>query len=143
MCYFPRYLYARSVFDVIGMEEHSLRRLMGERSNHTQFSTLLAWSGWAAALSGVLFLVWGYIDREGAPWSLDLAVLILNIVVPLLFLGGLAGIRLRVSLKGRVPADWLSLIGFLVGFAGAGWFVIKGVMKAPDLYRQLGERTWD
>src|SRR5215212_3004848 len=115
MCYFPRYLYARSVFDVIGMEEHSLRRLMGERSNHTQFSTLVGWSGWAAALSGVLFLVWGYVDREGASWYLDLATLVLAIVVPLLFLAGLAGIYLK--LRGR--AGWLGLIGSIISLAGA------------------------
>jgi hypothetical protein len=119
-----------------------LERLMSEQSNHSVFSALLGWSGWAAALSGVLFVVWGYIDSDDSPWYLDLAVLVLGIIVPLLFLVGLAGICLMIYLKGRVRAGWLSSIGFLVGFAGAGWFVIKGVMEAPNLYRHLGERAW-
>jgi len=73
------------VFDRIGMEVLSLRRHMSERSNYRLRSALLGWSGGAATLSGVLFLVWGYVDREGAPWYLDLVVLVLGIVVPLFF----------------------------------------------------------
>src|SRR5215207_10167278 len=108
---------------------------MSERRNHRLLSILVGWSGWAAASAGVLFLVLGYVDREGAPWYLDLAVLVLSIVVPLLFLVGLAGICLRVYLvEERVQAGWLSSIGFVISFAGAaGWFIIEGVMEAPNL----------
>jgi len=120
------------------MEILSLRRRTSERRNHIPLSTLLGWSGWAAVSSGVLFLVWGYLDREGAPWYLDLAVLMLNIIVPLLFLVGLVG----VYIKCRTQAGWLSLIGFVLSFAGAGWLTIIGVVLAPTLYRQLGERNW-
>src|SRR5215212_9859397 len=102
------------VFARIGMELLSLRGLMSERSNHRAFSTLLGWSGWATALSGVLFLVWGYVDREGAPWYLDLAVLVLGIVVPVLFLVGLVGIYSRVYIKDRTQAGWISSVGFLI-----------------------------
>ena len=87
-------------------------------------------------------MVSGYVDREGAPWYLDLAVLVLGIVVPLLFLVGLAGIYIRVHVKGRVQAGWLSLIGFLISFAGAAWWLTSGVMHAPNLYKHLGKRTW-
>ena len=109
---------------------------MSERRRYKAFSTLLGWSGWAAASGGVLFLVWGYLDREGAPWYLDLAVLVLGIVVPLLFLVGLAGIYVRVS------AGWISSKGFLISFAGAAWWLSTGLIQAPNLYRRLGERTW-
>src|SRR5215204_1307771 len=105
------------------MEILSLRRRTSERRNHIPLSTLLGWSGWAAVSSGVLFLVWGYLDREGAPWYLDLAVLMLNIIVPLLFLVGLMG----VYIKCRTQAGWLTIIG---------------VVLVPTLYRQLGERNW-
>jgi hypothetical protein len=87
-------------------------------------------------------LVLGYVHREGAPWYLDLAALVLGIVVPVLFLVGLAGICLRVYVKGRVQAGWLSLIGFLIGFVGAGWLIVNGVNDAPNLYRPWGERPW-
>src|SRR5215217_6638228 len=115
---------------------------MSERKNGRAFSALLGWSGWAAASAGILFLVAGYVDREGAPWYLDLAVLVLNIVVPVLFLVGLTGIFLRVYIRGRGQAGWLSLIGFLVSFAGAGWLLKEGARVAPDIYRRMGERIW-
>src|SRR5215210_1819949 len=114
---------------------------MSERRNHRAFSALLGWSGWAAASAGVLFLVLGYVDEEGAPWYLDLAVLVLGIVVPLLFLVGLGGTSLRVYIKDRTQAGWISSIGFLISFAGAGWLIIEGFMDAPKLYRHLGERA--
>src|ERR671916_666359 len=102
---------------------------MSQRSNHGAFSTLVGWSEWAAASAGVLFLVWGYVDREGAPWYLDLAVLVLGIVVPVLFLVGLAGTLLRLWAQGRAQAGWLGPVGFLISFAGAaGWLIIEGVM---------------
>jgi hypothetical protein len=87
-------------------------------------------------------LVWGYADREGAPWYLDLAVLALSIVVPLLFLVGLGGICIRVHVRGRVQADWLSLVGFVISFAGAAGWLATGVMEAPEIYRWLGQRDW-
>jgi hypothetical protein len=111
---------------------------MSERKNHRLFSTLLGWSGWAAASSGVLILVWGYVDREGAPWYLDLAVLVLAIIVPLLFLVSLVGIYVRL----RAQAGWLSLLGFVTSFVGAVGWLVPGIRNAPNLYRQLGERTW-
>jgi hypothetical protein len=115
---------------------------MSQRKNHRPLSTLVGWSGWAAVSAGVLFLVWGYVDREGASWYLDLAVLVLSIVVPLLFLVGLAGIYARVYVKGRTQAGWLRLIGFVISFAGAAGLLTTAVMNAPNLYRWLGERTW-
>src|SRR5215218_8484679 len=114
---------------------------MSERRNHRAFSTLLGWGGWAAASAGVLFLVWGYVDREGAPWYLDLAVLVLGIVVPVLFLVGLVGICTRVYVKDRTQAGWLSYVGFLISLAGAAWWLTAGITNAPNLYRHLGERT--
>src|SRR5215212_3444010 len=114
---------------------------MSERRNHRANSALLGWSGWAAASAGVLFLVWGYVDREGAPWYLDLGVLVLGIVVPVLFLAGLVGIYTRVYVKDRTQAGWLSPTGFLISLAGAAGLLILGVMDAPNVYRLLGEKT--
>ena len=93
----------------------------------------------AAAFSGVLFALWGYVDREGAPWYLDLAVIFLSIIVPLLFMVGLAGVYASC-----VPqASRLGVIGFVVGFGAAGWDVVAGIISAPTNYGQLGERSWE
>jgi hypothetical protein len=48
----------------------------------------------------------------------------------------------QLAVEGRVQAGLLRSIRFVISFAGAGWFLIKGVMEAPNLYGQLGERTW-
>ena len=114
---------------------------MSERRNRRGFSTLLGWSGWAAASAGALFLVLGYVDREGAPWYLDLTVLVLNIVVPLLFLVVLAGTLLRLWAKGRAQLGWLGSVGFLISFAGAAGWLAAAVIGAPGLYRWMGKRT--
>jgi len=115
---------------------------MSERRDHRAFSTLLGWSGWAAASAGVLFLVWGYVDREGAPWYLDLGVLVLGIVVPVLFLVSLVGTYTRVYVvKDRTQAGWLSYVGFLISLAGTAWWLTAGITNAPNLYRHLGEKT--
>ena len=117
-----------------------LRRLpTGERRNHTPFSAVVGWSGLAAALSGVLFALWGYVDRADSPWYLDLAVIQLEIVVPLLFMVGLAGVYAKCGPRVSV----LGVIGFIVGFGAAGWGVVAGVIRAPTMYRQLGERSWE
>jgi hypothetical protein len=82
-------------------------------------------------------LVWGYADREGAPWYLDLAVIVLGIAVPLLFLVGLAGLYVKFRRQTR----WLSWMGFVISFAAAGWLTVAGIRSAPALYRHLGERN--
>ncbi len=123
----------------MGAEILSLRSGTSERRTHTAFSTLIGWSGWAAALSGVLFLAWGYVHSEGAPWHLGFAVLVLSILVPLLFLVGLTGLFAKCVSH----AGWPSLVGFVVSFATAGWLTIRGVVAAPYAYRHLGESKPD
>jgi hypothetical protein len=78
-------------------------------------------------------LVWGYTHRDGAPWYLDLAVLVLSIAVPLLFLVALAELYAKV----RTQTRWLSWIGFVISFAGAGWLTMEGIVWAPAVYRHL------
>ena len=116
-----------------------MRRPTSGCRDHAPISTFIGWSGLAAAFSGVLFAILGYVDREGAPWFLDLGVILLGIVVPLLFIVTLAG----VYAKCRTQTSWLGVIGFVVGFAGAGWGFVAGVIIAPTIYGQLGERSWD
>ena len=114
-----------------------MSRPNSERKNYTPFSTVISQSGLAAALSGILFALWGYVDREGAPWYLDLGVIVLGIVVPLLFMVGLAG----VYAKCRAQVGWPGVIGFVVAFGAAGWGIVTGVISAPTMYAWLGESS--
>lgn len=125
--------------EVTSLRKRTRREQRRERRNQRRFSILLGCSGWAAASSGALFLVWGYIHRgEGTPSYLEPVVLVLSIFVPLLFVVGLAG----TYAKCRIRAGLLAVIGFVVGFAGAGSLSVLGVVKGLYGYEPLGERIW-
>jgi hypothetical protein len=87
-------------------------------------------------------LVWGYIHREDTPSYLEPVVLVLSIVVPLLFVVGLVGSYAKCGTK----AGLLAVMGFVVGFAGAGSFSVRGVVQGlygyDPLGESLGERIW-
>ena len=113
-----------------------MKRPTSERRKHTPFSTLIGWSGWAAALSGVLFAAWGYLDREEHFWYLDVPVNVLGVVVPLLFFVGLAG----VYLKCKRQMGWLGESGFVFSLAGIGRGIYVGVMNAYGWYVYTAKR---
>jgi hypothetical protein len=71
--------------------------------------------GLAAGLGGVLFLVWGYLDRDGASSYFTAIENTLDSIVPLLFLVGLVGLYARC--KGRT--GWIGGTGFALSFVGA------------------------
>jgi hypothetical protein len=79
-------------------------------------------------------LIWSYLHRDDTPSYLEPVVLVLSIVVPLLFLVGFAGTYARC----RIRAGLLAVIGFVVGFAGAGSMIVNGLYG----YEPLGERIW-
>ena len=84
-------------------------------------------------------MVWGYIHRgEHTPSYLEPVVLVLSIFVPLLFVVGLAG----TYAKCRIRVGLLAVIGFVVGFAGAGSLSVLGIVKGLYGYEPLGERIW-
>src|ERR687894_2574454 len=120
------------------LRKRTRREQRRERRNQRRFSILLGCSGWAAASSGALFLVWGYIHREDTPSYLEPVVLVLSIIVPLLFVVGLAG----TYAKCRIRVGLLAVIGFVVGFAGAGSLSVRGIVKGLYGYEPLGERIW-
>jgi hypothetical protein len=90
---------------------------------------LLRWCGFASLLGGVLFVVWGYIDRPNIPWNLIAVIHLLAFVVPTLFLAAVVGLfvlwRSRLRMLGwmgmalAVYAWGLSVMGAIVG--GEDW----------------------
>ena len=124
--------------EVTSLRKRTRREQRRERRNQRRFSILLGYSGWAAASSGALFLVWGYIHREDTPSYLEPVVLVLSVFVPLLFVVGLAG----TYAKCRIRVGLLAVIGFVVGFAGAGSLSVVGIVKGLYGYEPLGERIW-
>src|SRR5215211_7446856 len=74
---------------------------------------LLRWCGFAGLLGGVLFVVWGYIDRPNIPENLKAVIHVLAFVVPTLFLAAVVGLSVL----------WGSRLGML------GWM---GMALADD-----------
>ena len=113
-----------------------MKRPTSERRNHPWFSTLVGWSWWTSALAGVLFAVWGYVDRGEHFWYLDIPVKVLGVVVPLLIFVGLAG----VYTKWRRQAGWLGETGFALSLVGAGRGIYVGVLLGYDWYFHIAPR---
>lgn len=101
--------------------------------------TLARCGGLGALLAGALFATWGYVHgEEDTPWYFDAAANALGFVVPLLFVAGLTG--LLVEFEGR--RGRLGKVGFVLGFAGAGWGVAHGVVDLEPWYEYFVGRSW-
>lgn len=92
----------------------------------------------------MLFVAWGYLHRGAAPTYLDAIAGTLGLVVPLLFLVGLAGFY--ACCKGQ--AGWLGRTGFVLDFIGVGLGVVhpimdvSGVVDAATRYAYFVEKGW-
>src|SRR5215210_2075193 len=76
---------------------------------------LLQSGGYGALLAGVLFVTWGYVHRNDAPWYFDDVATALSFVVPALFLAGSVG--LFALCKGLV--DLIGKLGLILCIAGS------------------------
>ena len=88
-------------------------------------------------MAGVLFVIWGYVNRDSAPWYFDAMAWVLSFIVPALFLAGLAGLYVLCAKRvGRFAKTGLvaGLIGSAMGAAYAvPWsaFATSGSGLAP------------
>ncbi len=99
---------------------------------------LLRGCGLAAILAGVLFVVWGYVHRDGAPAYLTHIANTLGFVVPLLFLLGLAGLCARC--KGRVGRP--GIIGLGLGCIGSAGGIVRSVVDMSAWYAYVAGKGW-
>ena len=85
--------------------------------------TLLRLGGYSSLLAGVLFVIWGYVHRNGAPWYLNVTATLLSYVVPALFFVTLMGLftlyRERVGRIGK--------FGFVLGLAASAMGVAYAI----------------
>jgi hypothetical protein len=92
----------------------------------------------AGALGGVLFVVWGYIDRPNIPENLGAVIHFLSFVVPALFL-------VAVVCLCALRRSWLGVLGWLglaLAVYGSGWGVVAGIVGSESVWAYFAQRGW-
>ena len=105
-----------------------VKRLPRKRLNHATYPILLRWCGFAGLLGGVLFVVWGYIDRPDIPENLMGVIRVLAFVVPLLFLAAVVGL----SVLWRSRLGMLGWMGMALAVYAWGWSVVGAIVGGED-----------
>jgi hypothetical protein len=99
-------------------------------ANWTAYTILLRSCAVGAVLAGVLFVVWGYIDRPHIPLYLDAVEAVLSLIVPALFLVGLTGLSVLCKRWSGV----LGWTGLILALCGPTWGVVDGIADVGPLY---------
>ena len=81
-------------------------------------------------MGGVLFVVWGYIDRPNIPENLKAVIHVLAFVVPTLFLAAVVGL----SVLWRSRLGMLGWMGMALAVYAWGWSVVGAIVgeEWPD-----------
>ena len=75
-------------------------------------------------MGGVLFVVWGYIDRPNIPENLIAVIHVLALVVPTLFLAAVVGL----SVLWRSRLGMLGWMGMALAVYAWGWSVLRAIV---------------
>jgi hypothetical protein len=101
-----------------------VKQVLRKHLNHATYPILLRWCGFAGLLGGVLFVVWGYIDRPNIPQNHIAVIHILAFVVPTLFLAAVFG--LCVLWRSRL--GMLGWMGMALAVYAWGWSVVRAIV---------------
>ena len=115
-----------------------VKRLPRKRLNHATYPILLRWCGFAGLLGGVLFVVWGYIDRPDIPENLMGVIRVLAFVVPLLFLAAVVGL----SVLWRSRLGMLGWMGVALAVYAWGWSVVGAIGGGDAVWAYFAQREW-
>src|SRR5919112_4723250 len=99
---------------------------------------LLRWSGFAGLVGGVLFVVWGYIDRPNIPETLKTVIHVLAFVVPTLFLAAVVGLSVLV----RSRLGMLGWMGMALAVYAWGWSVVSASVGGEAVWAYFAQREW-
>jgi hypothetical protein len=106
---------------------------MRNRSSRTAYPSFRRWCGAGAVLAGVLFVVWGYVDRPDVPEGLRIVVNILSSVVPMLFFVVVLGPAVSCTNRRRP----LKSTGPVLCLVGSTWGVVGSIANLHPLYAYL------
>jgi hypothetical protein len=89
-------------------------------------------------LGGVLFVVWGYIDRPSIPETLKAVIHVLAFVVPTLFLATVVGL----SVLWRSRLGMLGWMGMALAVYAWGWSVVRAIVGGETVWAYFAQREW-
>jgi hypothetical protein len=89
-------------------------------------------------LGGVLFVVWGYIDRPNIPENLITVIHVLALVVPTLFLAAVFGL----SVLWRSRLGMLGWMGMAFAVYAWGWSVVRAIVGGEAVWAYFAQREW-
>jgi hypothetical protein len=89
-------------------------------------------------LGGVLFVVWGYIDRPNIPETLKAVIHVLAFVVPTLFLAAVVGL----SVLWRSRLGMLGWMGMALAVYAWGWSVVEPSVGGEAVWADFAQREW-
>src|SRR5215216_1577772 len=115
-----------------------VKRVPRKRLNHAPYPILLRWCGFAGFLGGVLFVVWGYIDRPNIPENLIAVIDVLAFVVPTLFLAAVVGL----SVLWRSRLGMLGWMGMALAVYAWGWSVVGAIVGGEAVCTYFAQREW-
>ncbi len=109
-----------------------------KRLGHAAPRALLRWCGAAGVLGGVLFVVWGYIDRPDISENLVAVVQAFAFVVPVLLLATMVGLCLLWGNRSRT----LWWMGMALIVYGVGWSLVGASVGGKAVWVYLAQRGW-
>ncbi len=89
-------------------------------------------------MGGVLFVVWGYIDRPNIPENLKAVIHVLAFVVPTLFLAAVVGL----SVLWRSRLGMLGWMGMALAVYAWGWSVVGAIVGGEAVWAYFAQREW-
>ena len=109
------------------------------RSSPRTTPTRVRLGGTAAVLAGLCYGVAGYLDRPGISGYIYALVSMLSLALPVLFLGGLLGLRTQLPSATQTNfASSVGVVGFVLGCLGA----VLGAVGALRLKEMAITELW-
>jgi hypothetical protein len=102
-------------------------------------SSRIRGGGAAAALAGVSYGAWGYLDRPvGNGYVIDAVLHVLAVITPALFLGGFVGLYFRLWEGGSHLLRIGLLLGLLGSLLGTMFGMVDGLVGQPTPAQHVG-----
>jgi hypothetical protein len=114
-----------------------MRRVVRNRASRAAYPSFRQWCGVGGVLAGVLFVVWGYMDRPDISEGLRVVVNVLSFAVPTLYFVVVVGLSVSCTSRRRT----LKSTGIVLSLVASTWGVVGSIANLHPLYTYLAESS--